>query len=199
LGVAQGGPIDNLDDTVGKRFPEALDRLAKAGARLSDEKLSLLDAMAEVNAKGGIPPAEALSIHRDRIARRGDAIDPNVRMRIERASKISAADFVDMSHRRAELVRAMDQRLVDLDVLVMPTTPIVAPRQDEVANAEEFARKNAQALRNTSIVNFFDLTAMSLPLPRNGALPTGLMLIARNGSDYRLLQIASAVEQLFTA
>ncbi|MGH6790430.1 MAG: amidase family protein, partial [Pseudolabrys sp.] len=84
-------------------------------------------------------------------------------------------------------------------VLVMPTTPIVAPRQDEVANAEEFARKNAQLLRNTSIVNFFDLTAMSLPLPRSGALPTGLMLIARNGSDHRLLRIASAVERLFAA
>ncbi|HVV60611.1 MAG TPA: amidase [Pseudolabrys sp.] len=199
FGVAQGAPLEGLDETVGKQFPAALDRLAKAGVRLSDEKLPLLDTMAEVNAIGGIAPAEALAIHRDRIARRGEAIDPNVRMRIERAGRISAADFVEMVHRRADLFRAMDLRLADIDALVMPTTPIVAPRQDEVAGAEEFARKNALVLRNTAVVNFFDLTAISLPLPRGSGLPTGLMLIARNGNDHRLLRMASAVERLFAA
>ena len=52
-------------------------------------------------------------------------------------------------------------------------------------------------LRNTTIGNFFDLTAVSLPLPRKGGLPTGLMLLARNGSDQKLLRIAAAVERLF--
>src|SRR6185437_13199031 len=37
LGVPQGMPLENLDETVGKRFPEALDRLEKAGAHLSSE------------------------------------------------------------------------------------------------------------------------------------------------------------------
>ena len=45
VGVAQGAPLDNLDDTVGKRFPAGLDRLEKAGVRLSAEKLPLLDDM----------------------------------------------------------------------------------------------------------------------------------------------------------
>jgi len=67
----------------------------------------------------------------------------------------------------------------------------------EVATADEFARRNAMLLRNTVIVNFFDLCAVSLPLPREGGLPTGLMLIARNGSDHRLFRIAAAVEKLF--
>jgi aspartyl-tRNA(Asn)/glutamyl-tRNA(Gln) amidotransferase subunit A len=54
------------------------------------------------------------------------------------------------------------------------------------------------ALRNTTIANFFDLTAISLPLPRDGALPTGLMLFARNGHDRRLFRVAAAVEKAFT-
>ena len=54
-------------------------------------------------------------------------------------------------------------------------------------------------LRNTVIVNFFDLCAISLPIPREGGLPTGLMLVARNGQDHRLFRIAAAVERLFTA
>jgi aspartyl-tRNA(Asn)/glutamyl-tRNA(Gln) amidotransferase subunit A len=93
----------------------------------------------------------------------------------------------------------MDLRLADLDVLAMPTTPIVAPTIEEVAPPDDFARKNAMLLRNTVIANFFDLCAISLPIPRQGGLPTGLMLIARNGQDHRLFRIAAAVERLFTA
>lgn len=196
IGVAQGMPLDRLDDSVAKRFPAALDRLEKAGVRLSAEKLPLLEPMAEVNAKGGILPAEAFAIHRDRLARRGEMIDPNVRLRLERAQKIAAADYIDMIRARAALVRAMDARLADLDVLAMPTTPIVAPLMAEVDKPDEFARKNALLLRNTTVWNFFDCCAISLPLPRAGGLPAGLMLVARNGSDHRLFRIAAAVERL---
>ena len=97
------------------------------------------------------------------------------------------------------LIRAMDARLADLDALVLPTTPIVAPLQSTRSQrAEEFPRKNALLLRNTAIWNFFDCCAISLPIPRAGGLPTGLMLIARNGQDHRLLRIAAAVEQIFS-
>ena len=195
VGVAQGLPLDALDDTVAQRFPAALKLLEKAGARLSDEALPLIDRMAEVNAKGGLAPPEALMIHRDRLARRGDVVDPNVRARIERAAKISAADYVAMQQARAALVAAMDARLADIDVLVSPTTPIVAPTIAEMEERETFARKNGLLLRNTSIWNFFDCCAISLPLPRAGGLPTGLMLIGRNGHDRRLFRIAAAVEK----
>jgi aspartyl-tRNA(Asn)/glutamyl-tRNA(Gln) amidotransferase subunit A len=83
--------------------------------------------------------------------------------------------------------------------MCLPTTPIVAPTMAEVATVEDFARKNAMALRNTVIVNFFNLCAISLPLPREGGLPTGLMLVVRNGHDRRLFRIAAAVEKLFTS
>ena len=195
VGVAQGLPLDALDDTVAQRFPAALKLLEKAGARLSDEALPLIDRMVEVNAKGGLAPPEALMIHRDRLARRGDVVDPNVRARIERAAKISAADYVAMQQARAALVAAMDARLADIDVLVSPTTPIVAPTIAEMEERETFARKNGLLLRNTSIWNFFDCCAISLPLPRAGGLPTGLMLIGRNGHDRRLFRIAAAVEK----
>jgi aspartyl-tRNA(Asn)/glutamyl-tRNA(Gln) amidotransferase subunit A len=60
-----------------------------------------------------------------------------------------------------------------------------------------FHAKHFLIIRNTAIVNFFDLCAISLPLPRAGGLPVGLMLIARNGHDHRLFRIAAAVERLF--
>ncbi len=199
IGVVQGAPLENLDETVTKRFSDAVGRLRQAGARVSEEKIPLIADMAQVNSKGGVQPAEAFTLHRDLLSRRADAIDPNIRVRLERARNISAADYIDMVRQRARLITAMDARISDLDVLALPTTPIVAPTMEEVAVADEFARKNAILLRNTVIVNFFDLCAISLPLPRDGGLPTGLMLVVRNGGDHRLFRIAAAVERLFAA
>ena len=199
VGIAQGTPLENLDETVAKRFPQAIDALERAGCRLSNEKLALLDGMVRVNSRGGVQPAEAFTVHRDRLDRRGDAIDPNVRARLERARSISAADYIAMVNERAALIAEMDARLADIDVLALPTTPIVAPTIEEMTPPDVFARKNAMLLRNTSIWNFFDCCAISLPLPRNGGLPVGLMLVARNGHDRRLFRIAAAVERMLTA
>jgi len=199
IGVAEGYPLENLDETVDLKFSDAVARLKKAGARLSKEKLSLLDEMAQVNSKGGVQPAEAFAIHRDLLSRRADAIDPNVRVRLESARDISAADYIDMVRERARLIRMMDIRIADVDALAWPTTPMVAPTMQEVTAPAEFARKNAMLLRNTVIVNFFDLCAISVPIPRGSGLPAGFMLVARNGQDQRLFRIAAAVERLFAA
>jgi aspartyl-tRNA(Asn)/glutamyl-tRNA(Gln) amidotransferase subunit A len=200
FGVAEGMPLDRLDDAVAAAFVSALARLERAGVRVSHEAMPLFDDMAAINARGGISPPEACAIHRDRMARRAADIDPNVRVRIERGCAVSEADYADMMRERMRLIRAMDTRLSSLDALVMPTTSIVAPTIAEVADTKVFAARNAAVLRNTSIVNFFDLCAISLPLPvRAGALPVGLMLIARNGQDRRLLGIAAAAMQHFSA
>jgi len=192
--VAEGLPLDRIDDTVAGAFAAAVNRLEQAGVQIGREKLTLFDAMNEVNAKGGISPPEACAIHRDLLRRRGDGIDPNVRVRIERGCAVSAADYVDMMRDRARLVRAMDAALAGLDALIMPTTAIVAPTIAEVADPHTFAQRNAALLRNTAMINFFDLCAITLPLVAR--LPVGLMLAARNGQDHRLLAIAAAVSGL---
>jgi aspartyl-tRNA(Asn)/glutamyl-tRNA(Gln) amidotransferase subunit A len=197
FGVAEGLPLDCLDDTVTAAFNSALARLDGAGVRVSRETLPLFDDMSAVNAKGGISPYEAGIIHRDRMTRRAGDIDPNVRVRIERGMAIPKADYDFMMQERAKLVRAMDARLATFDVLIMPTTSIVAPTIAEVADANVFTARNAATLRNTSIINFFDLCAISLPLP--APLPVGLMIAMRNGQDRRLLRIAAATAQLFAA
>jgi len=196
LGLANGLPLKDLDRDVAREFAAATARLQSAGVRFTDEVFPQFDAMLAINAKGGFAPAEAFAIHRDLLASHGSEYDPNVRARIERGRGLSAADYVLMSRERTRLIREMDRRLEDLDALVMPTTAIVAPKISEVATPETFGRKNMMVLRNPALVNFFDLCAISLPLPRTAGLPVGLMLVARNGHDDRLVRIAAAVEQL---
>jgi aspartyl-tRNA(Asn)/glutamyl-tRNA(Gln) amidotransferase subunit A len=197
FGVAEGLPLDRLDDTVAAAFALAVKRLDDAGARVSHETFALFDHMGEVNGKGGISPYESCEIHRDRMNRRGGDIDPNVRARVARGCEITPETYAAMVRERGRLVRAMDARLATLDALLMPTTSIVAPTIAEVADSKIFAARNAAVLRNTAVINFFDLCAITLPLP--AALPVGLMVIARNGQDHRLLRIAAATAQLFGA
>jgi len=195
FGIWQGMPFEGIDETVSAAWSAALGTLGKAGVRFSDEKISLVDDMIGVNAKGGFAPTEAYSIHRQRLKERGDGVDPFIRVRIERGGTVPSYDYIEMAQTRRQLVQAMDARMGELDALVLPTTPIVAPRIAEVAESDEFGRKNALLLRNTNPVNFFDLCAISLPLPRQNGLSTGLMLVARNGQDRRLFNIAAAVEK----
>jgi len=195
LGIWQGMPFEGIDKTVSAAWSAAVDRLGQAGVRFSDETIALVDDMVRVNSKGGFSPVESYVIHRERLKRDAAGIDPNIRSRIERGEGVSAADYLDMLQGRARLVQAMDARLASFDALVLPTSPIVAPTIAEVAAPDEFGRKNAMLLRNTASINFFDLCAISLPLPRQSGLSAGFMLVGRNGSDQRLFRIAAAVEK----
>ena len=200
LGIPQGLPLGELDQTVSARFSAATEELGRSGVYLSDEPLALLDDMVRLNAKATIPVIEGYAIHRERLATRGADFDPNVRVRLEAARGISASDYIAIIRERSRLVRSMDARLADLDGLVLPTVPTVAPALAEVLAAPEvFAARNRLALRNAAIVNVFDLCAISLPLPRQGGLPVGLMLVARNGQDRKLFRMAAAIERLFAA
>jgi aspartyl-tRNA(Asn)/glutamyl-tRNA(Gln) amidotransferase subunit A len=106
---------------------------------------------------------------------------------------VSAADYIRSLRRRNELVGAMDARLAGIDVLAMPTVAVVPPRIDALDDDDAYGRINMLVLRNTMVGNLFDLTGVTLPIPGT-PLPVGLMLLARNGHDRRLLAIAAAAE-----
>jgi aspartyl-tRNA(Asn)/glutamyl-tRNA(Gln) amidotransferase subunit A len=91
----------------------------------------------------------------------------------------------------------MDAWLEDIDAVVLPTAKRVAPKISDVSTLEGFLAQQTLFGSNTNWASFFNLCAISLPLPREGGLPVGLMLVARHGHDHRLFRIAAAVERLF--
>jgi aspartyl-tRNA(Asn)/glutamyl-tRNA(Gln) amidotransferase subunit A len=196
LAVPHNKAFTPHDATVANAFAAGRETLGKAGARVADVPFPFLDEMIAANPKGGFPVPEAYSIHRRNLAERGDDFDQNVRARVGRGASITAADYIDLIQIRERLVHAIDAWLEDFDALVLPTSPIVAPTIAEMADPDTFVQNNTALLSNTSIINFFDLCAISLPLPRAGGLPVGLMLVVRNGEDHRLFRIAAGVERL---
>ena len=136
-----------------------------------------------------------IAIHRERLKQRGAGVDPFIRVRIERGGTVPACDYIEMAQTRAA-AGAGDGRADGASSMrwCCRRRRSWRPSSPRSRQSDEFGRKNALLLRNTNPVNFFDLCAISLPLPRQNGLSTGLMLVGRNGQDRRLFNIAAAVE-----
>ena len=194
LGVIQGYVMDNLDSHVAGAYQQALTALSRAGARLVDMPFDELLELPCIYAKGGLGAAEAYHWHRDLMAQRGKDYDPRVILRIKRGAEMSAADYLDVLAARTDLNRRADTATRPFDAVIMPTCPIVAPRLSEIARDEDFARLNILILRNTTVGNFLDRCAITLPCHEPGAPPVGLSLMGARGHDRRLLALAAGVE-----
>jgi allophanate hydrolase len=113
-----------------------------------------------------------------------DAINPVVRQIASGAARFSATDAFRAEYRRAELARAIERILRDVDALVVPTTPtiytIAAVQNDPLT-------LNTRLGTYTNFTNLADLAALALPADfRSDGLPAGITLIARAGSDHAL-------------
>lgn len=192
--VPQAVVLDGLEEPVARAFDAACRRLSQAGARIVEIPMAELDDVGPANARGGFPAAEAIYWHRELLDRKGDLYDPRVRVRIERGRTMTAADYIDVTQRRADLIARADRSTADYDALLMPTVPMTAPRFEAFAADADFTRLNMLLLRNCSLFNFLDRCAVSLPMQEAGSLPCGLMLVGATGADRRLLAVAGAVE-----
>lgn len=197
LGAPTGFFLADADPAVAEAFDTALERLSRAGARIARFAFPELDRIATIYARGTIANAESFALHRrlGLLSRRA-LYDPNVLARIEQAQAMTAADYLDMLAAREALGADADRRCRPFDALLAPTTPIFAPRIDEVAETAAFARLNQLALRNPAAVNLLDRCAVSLPIDAEGPAPAGLMVIGETMGDARLLAIAEAIEPL---
>lgn len=185
---------DGMDATVSAAFDAAVARLSKLGAIVSDVDFAPLSEIGKATSKGGFAAPEAYAWHRELLAAKRDLYDPRVASRIATGATVSAADYLDLVKARGAIIAAMDRLTADYDALLMPTTPIVAPRLDELAEDAEYFRLNGLMLRNPSLGNFLDRCAISLPCHRPGEAPVGLMLTGETGGDRVLLSISVGIE-----
>src|SRR5712672_287235 len=172
LGVPKNHMLEDLDIEVVQAFDEA----------------------AKANRGGGISPPEAYAVHRKWIDREQE-IDPRVLERILRGGSLLAADYIDLLATRNRLAGRFARAGYDIDVLVMPTVPRIAPPIEGLErNAETFRLANGNMLRNTSLINFLDGCALSLPIHAPRAAPVGLMVVGFSGEDERVLAAGLAIE-----
>ncbi|MGK7867493.1 amidase [Falsiroseomonas sp. E2-1-a20] len=199
LGVLQGYVCDGWDAGVTEAFERTLSRLSAAGARVEKLAVPELAEIPQANATGGFAASEAFAWHRGLIERARDRYDPRILARILRGGQMPAADYIALLRDRARIIAGFAARTAGFDAVVSPTCPLVPPAIAAVEDEAEYGRINLLLLRNTSVGNFLDRCAISLPCHRPGEAPVGFQLMGEHGGDARLFAVAAAVEAALAA
>ena len=130
----------------------------------------------------------------------GDDLPPTVKLVMLIGSYMTEQYHSEMYAKaqnvRRELRRAYDEALSRYDLLLMPTTPMPAHRND--ANGDPYAVLNHgwDMLANTAPFDMSGHPAISVPCGKTSeGLPIGLMLVGRRFDDATVLRGAHAFEQ----
>ena len=195
FGVLQGYILNDLDSDVARRFEAAVSILSAAGANVAEVRFEALDEIPGCYANGGIPAYEAYDWHSQLISKHRELYDPRVLVRILRGKEISQVEYSKLMDARRRIITEAEVACKKLDAWLLPTVPAIAPLiaklvSDDVA----YVQANAMMLRNSSVINFLDGCALSIPCHLPGEAPVGLMVAAPSGHDHRLLRIGLGIE-----
>ena len=187
---------DDVDVEVETAVRAAASVFADLGVYADEISLDVLDELAQWRSGPSTTAVEAYLYHRRNLEAHFDQFDPIVSARILDGREVLAADFLEQLRVRDELRRKARMALENVDFLVTPTTPFVAPALDSVDRDDVYFSINGLCLRNTIAVNLLGLCAVSLPCGFTDAgLPIGLQLIGHPRDEARLLRLARAFEQ----
>jgi len=196
LAVAEPFFWDGAAPGVAERAQEALRLLEAAGAMTRDLALAGSAEVYELYRSGGIVSTELYAFLSRDLPAWIETLDPRVRKRMEAGSALPAWEYIQRRNRYAALAQGGAAALEGIDALVCPTVPISPPPIAEVTD-DAYTGINLRMLRNTCVVNFLGLCAVTLPVGRDQVgMPVGLQLTGRPGAEARLLAIARAIERL---
>ena len=188
VGLPEAGWLD-VEPAVAAAVDRAVAGLGERGAVLSPCLGLRSGHLDDANASGlVISRCEAASAHRS-IGTELARCWPEVAEQLEEAMATPAVDYLDAQRLRSELVADLGALFDDVDVLAMPTVPVVAPPVDD------FARYLMVLARNAIPWSLVGFPAISVPCGTDPAgLPIGLQLVAPPYAEARLVTVATAVE-----
>ena len=94
------------------------------------------------------------------------------------------------------LIAAYDQVLGEHDLLLLPTTPMKAPRLPELgAPREEIVARALEAIANTAPFDVSHHPAMAVPCAMSEGLPVSMMLVGKHFDEPTIYRTAYAFEQ----
>ncbi len=132
---------------------------------------------------------EVADVHRELIAEHADAYGEDTRAKIERCLTVTDTEYERDRASREEYRGRAAEALENLDLLLTPTLPFVAPKLD-LTRAETDVMT-----RFTYPFNALGWPALALPCgPAEDGLPASIQLVARPGEDNRVLAAGAALE-----
>jgi aspartyl-tRNA(Asn)/glutamyl-tRNA(Gln) amidotransferase subunit A len=191
IGVARGFFFERVADAVATNARAAADILSELGA--SSTEIDTSSAERARDDAADLIRAEALALHEDRLEERGDEIGADVRERFELGRDSTGVQVARALDRMRHWQARMREAFIDVDVILTPTTPDVAPRSDD----GHMIALTAELTRLTYPWSLAWLPAISFPSGLDGqGLPTSVQLAAAPWRDGLLLDVAREFQRV---
>ena len=192
IGIPRSFYFDGLEKDVESRVLEAMRVFEAAGAVLRDVTVPRAD---ESHARTSLCllAADMADLHRERMQHQPDLIGSEVLRRLESGRAISAADYAQSLRWLRRWRQDVSRLFADVDILLTPTTPLVAP---DIAASPDMIAATRQLSRFTVGIGAAGFPAMSVPcgFDRQG-LPIGMQLIARPFDEPTLFRAGVAYQE----
>ena len=172
----------------------AADQVAKALGAASDELVPQADAAR--HAAMIISAAEGSALHVDDLRRRAADFDPLTRDRFLAGALLPAEVYIRAQTFRQAYRQALRRLFEQVDVLIAPATPMVAPLigQDTIKIGGVTLPARAHLGRFTQPISFVGLPVVVVPMRTGSGLPVGVQLIGAPFSEAALLRVARFLE-----
>jgi aspartyl-tRNA(Asn)/glutamyl-tRNA(Gln) amidotransferase subunit A len=134
---------------------------------------------------------EAALIHAPLMALNPAGYAPGTRAQIESGALVPATNYIAARRFQSALRDRVEALFAQVDVLVAPSVPFVAPHEDPVIVDDQDSE-----MLSSGFANVTGHPSLSLPCGAIGGLPVGVQLTGPLGQDTRLLAMARAMAQL---
>ncbi len=178
--------------------PEALDVVEEIANILGTKKtVTFSEAERARAAAYVITASEGSNLHLDKLRSRPQEFDPATRDRFLAGALIPASWYVQAQRFRRWYRDQVRTLFKEVDVIIAPTTPCVAPplgQETMIIEGEEILiRPNLG--RFTQPLSFIGLPVVSFPILQTHQLPLGVQLIAAPYQESSILRLAQFLQQ----
>ena len=195
VGVLKGSIVENLQPAVSRQVDAAAAALRRRGLRVRE--VAIPEMRWTVATQLVTLRAEASALHARWIRARPRAYGSDVRTRLQLGSLVAGADYVLAQRMRARIRTAMSRVFHDIDVLLLPSTPIAAPLVGERTvrwrSGEEPV--DGALVRLTAPFNLTGLPALSVPFGATAGLPIGVQVVGQANDEARVLAVGRLIEE----
>ncbi|MBI1734820.1 MAG: AtzE family amidohydrolase [Candidatus Rokubacteria bacterium] len=144
-----------------------------------------------------ITTSEGAQQHLESLRTRANDFDPLIRDRFLAGALVPAVLYTRAHRFRAWFRDRVREVFRDVDVLLAPTTPWPAPAIGQDTSVFDGAEVLTRPMLGifTQPLSFIGLPVVSVPIPRPGALPVGVQVIAAPWNERAALRVAAVLER----
>jgi aspartyl-tRNA(Asn)/glutamyl-tRNA(Gln) amidotransferase subunit A len=140
---------------------------------------------------------EAYAYHQKYLPQEERNYDPETLRRIRSGADVTATELIQAQRELLRQRRGISKLFERIDLILTPTTPLLAPTLAELQAApEQLRNKELVMLRNTRPINIYGLPSISVNCGfSKSGLPIGLQITGAPGTEGAVLALAHAYQK----